>query len=400
MTPGNTDLFQQISSLESEQFTGKLEISSISQEKWQLFFYQGKLAGADGGSHPNRSWRRLYNKHISNINLTEVKVNYLEQFAAFNYQILKILLDRQLITKQSAKAIIIDRIDEVIFEIIEQEFTETLSYSSQTISEIGISLFKISPVLISPQAAATATRQKWTLWMQKGLGSYSPNLAPIIVEPEQLRQEVSEVVYQNFIALLDGNNTLYDLACQMKSDIIRISCSLIPYIDRGSLELTEVGDIAPPITIVQIQSQPATEQPENLPLVACIDDSLQIGLVMEQIVLKAGYRFASIQQPLQAIPRLIANPPDLIFLDVRMPIINGYELCSQIRRISQLQEVPIVMLTGQDGIVDRMRAKVVGAYDFMSKPIDDQKIAKILDKFLCDRVVRPKTRENSNVNSI
>ena len=381
MTQVNTDLLTTVTTLEQEQFTGKLQVNGTSQKQWKLFFYLGQLIWADGGSHSNRSWRRLLNKYCNNIDLKQQKINAKEQFEAPNYQILTVLLEQQLIDTKSAQALVVDRLNEIIFEIAEHQARETLSYKNCNISDRGLSLLKVAPVLVEAKLVTTASQQKWALWTQKGLASYSPNLAPTIAEPEQLRQSVNEVVYKNFAKLLNGNNTLYDLALQMKSEPIKLISSLLQYIDRGSIQLIEIGDIKPPISIVQ-PSVPKSARNQEQPLIACIDDSLQIGLIMEQIITKAGYRCISIQQPLQAIPQLIANPPALIFLDVRMPIINGYELCSQIRRISQLQTIPIVMLTGQDGIVDRMRAKVVGAYDFMSKPIDDQKVIKIVEKFL------------------
>ncbi|MGF1487223.1 MAG: response regulator, partial [Prochloraceae cyanobacterium] len=222
------------------------------------------------------------------------------------------------------------------------------------------------------------------LWTQNSLGPYSPNLAPTIAELERLEKEVNSSVYQNFVTLLDGHNTLRDLALQMQSDPMTITCSLLPYINRGFIQLSEVGDIKLPLELVVAKHPTLSSRKPSTATIACIDDSLQITLVMEQIMLKAGYKFLGIQQPLQAIPQLICQPPDLIFLDVRMPIINGYELCSQIRRISQLEKIPIIMLTGQDGIVDRMRAKLVGACDFVSKPIDDKKIIKVVEKFLSE----------------
>lgn len=65
-----------------------------------------------------------------------------------------------------------------------------------------------------------------------------------------------------------------------------------------------------------------------------------------------------------------------------MPIVNGYELCSQLRRVSNLKDIPIVILTGNDGIVDSMRSKISGASDFISKPVDISKILSKVEKFL------------------
>lgn len=64
-----------------------------------------------------------------------------------------------------------------------------------------------------------------------------------------------------------------------------------------------------------------------------------------------------------------------------MPVANGYELCSQIRKISVLKTTPIVILTGNDSIIDRVRAKVVGATHFICKPIDEAEILEVAQKY-------------------
>ena len=91
---------------------------------------------------------------------------------------------------------------------------------------------------------------------------------------------------------------------------------------------------------------------------------------MERILTEAGYRFIGIQDSVQALPTLLEQKPSLIFLDLVMPIANGYEICAQIRRVSTFKDVPIVILTSNDGIIDRVRAKFVGSSGFLSKPVN------------------------------
>jgi chemotaxis family two-component system response regulator PixG len=105
-----------------------------------------------------------------------------------------------------------------------------------------------------------------------------------------------------------------------------------------------------------------------------VDDSEQSRQILENIIVNGGYEYLGIGDSVEAIPLLLERQPQLIFLDLIMPNINGYELCSQIRKISSLKEIPIVIVTGNDGIVDRMRAKVVGANNFISKPIDRSEV--------------------------
>lgn len=112
-----------------------------------------------------------------------------------------------------------------------------------------------------------------------------------------------------------------------------------------------------------------------------IDDSPQNCGIARTILESAGYDYFDINDPLQAIPALLQVKPALILLDLMMPIVNGYELCSQIRRVSSLKDLPIVMLTSQDGIVDRVRAKVVKASAFLPKPIEPTKLLQTVAQF-------------------
>jgi two-component system, chemotaxis family, response regulator PixG len=134
-----------------------------------------------------------------------------------------------------------------------------------------------------------------------------------------------------------------------------------------------------PITTAINQKQPVNpERQFNSPLVACIDDSRIDSLAMHKILTEAGYRCLNIHDPVQALPMLLENKPDLIFLDLVMPIANGYEVCAQIRRVSTLKDTPVIILTSNDGIVDRVRAKMVGSSGFLAKPINSEKVLNML----------------------
>ncbi|MGD1938533.1 MAG: response regulator [Cyanophyceae cyanobacterium] len=119
----------------------------------------------------------------------------------------------------------------------------------------------------------------------------------------------------------------------------------------------------------------------DIPLIACVDDSPQVCALMGSIVQQAGYRYVSTQDSVKAVSLLLQEQPDLIFLDLIMPIVNGYEVCKQLRRVKRFKTVPIAILTGNDGAIDRVRAKVVGASDFIAKPIQAERIVASLQKY-------------------
>jgi two-component system, chemotaxis family, response regulator PixG len=90
----------------------------------------------------------------------------------------------------------------------------------------------------------------------------------------------------------------------------------------------------------------------------------------------------TILNPLQGISILLDRKPDLLFLDLIMPNTNGYELCTFLRKTSAFQDTPIVILTGNDGVVDRVRAKLTGASEFLSKPPESARVLQVIEKYL------------------
>ncbi|MEL7068349.1 MAG: response regulator [Cyanobacteria bacterium J06581_3] len=118
----------------------------------------------------------------------------------------------------------------------------------------------------------------------------------------------------------------------------------------------------------------------NAPTIVYIDDSPLDSRVMSGLVRGLGCRYTSIADPIQALPMLLEIKPELIFLDLVMPVANGYEVCSQIRRISAFKETPVIIVTSNDGVADRVRARLVGASGFLGKPIRAKKVAKVLKK--------------------
>ena len=121
------------------------------------------------------------------------------------------------------------------------------------------------------------------------------------------------------------------------------------------------------------------------PFICCISTN-KIDLVcIQKIVLNAGYDFKEIDDSLLAIPQLIKYQPNLILLDETMPLIDGFELSLRIKRISQLQNIPIVMLTNANKTDDKAKAYYAGASGSLGKPITETELLKMIKQSLALR---------------
>ncbi len=109
-------------------------------------------------------------------------------------------------------------------------------------------------------------------------------------------------------------------------------------------------------------------------IIACIDDSQTIQYSVNMILSPLGYQVLNIIKPTSQWKILLVRKPKLIFLDVNMPDINGFQLCEHLKKFDQTKDIPIVMLTGNTSPLDRVRAKFKGADQYITKPFTPQQL--------------------------
>ena len=370
------------------RFTGRLEIQNTEGQQWSIYLYMGRLVWATGGLHPVRRWYRYVTRYCSQVDLSTIAELEVEDSNCWDYYLLLNLAKQQQATAEQVASVIRSTIAEVLFDTIQQEETRPVTLSCYPEDVLDTSLAPLNA-----EHLLNETQQEWEAWRSLGLADYSPDLAPVLRKPEQLQQQANEKVYKTLTAVIDGKRSLRDLSVLMKHDLLPVMRLLIPFFRKGMIGLTQVADRLPPLFLSAPKSGAAALATPSIsttaPVIACIDDSAREREIMEKIAAQAGYRFLGIQDSIQALPILLEQKPALIFLDLVMPIANGYEICAQIRRVSALKETPIVILTGNDGIIDRVRAKVVGSSGFLSKPIDTAKVLTAIRKFLTAENFRP-----------
>ncbi|WP_069791418.1 response regulator [Cyanobacterium sp. IPPAS B-1200] len=367
--------------LKQPRFSGQLLLTG-TRNKWVFYLYLGRIVYATGGHHPVRRWRRNLVANLphipSHMGAIQNDINQLqldEQNNCWEYELLCFWVDQQRITLEQAAKMIRQNIIEVLFDVTqamqvtcELKPDRTLPFSSRL-------------VLIDAEQVITEAQKAWHAWQSAKIADRSPDMAPVITQPQELEQQTNPQVYQTLTQLLDGQQTLRDLSVRMKRDVLTVTRSLLPYVQRGLVRLIEIGDIPAPSLPIHHDGDDDLSANSNI-TIACVDDSPLICQTMEKIITGAGYSFIGINDALRAIAILLAKKPDLIFLDLIMPNANGYEICSQLRKLTFFKHTPIVILTGNDGLVDRVRAKMVGSSDFIGKPVDRALVLETIKKHL------------------
>ncbi len=99
-----------------------------------------------------------------------------------------------------------------------------------------------------------------------------------------------------------------------------------------------------------------------------IDDSKTIRRTAETLLSKEGCQVFTAIDGFDALSKIADHQPDLIFVDIMMPRLDGYETCSLIKHNKTFKKTPVIMLSSKDGLFDRARGRIVGSEQYLTKP--------------------------------
>lgn len=102
--------------------------------------------------------------------------------------------------------------------------------------------------------------------------------------------------------------------------------------------------------------------------VMVVDDSKTIRRTAENLLKKAGCQVITAIDGFDALAKTAHNRPDIIFVDIMMPRLDGYQVCSLIKNNKQFKATPVIMLSSKDGLFDRAKGRVVGSDQYLTKP--------------------------------
>ncbi|MCB1667036.1 MAG: response regulator [Porticoccaceae bacterium] len=116
--------------------------------------------------------------------------------------------------------------------------------------------------------------------------------------------------------------------------------------------------------------------------VMVIDDSNTIRRTAETLLSKAGCEVVTATDGFDSLAKIADCEPDVIFVDIMMPRLDGYQTCALIKNNSQYQNTPVIMLSSKDGLFDKAKGRIVGADDYLTKPFSKSELFEVLERFV------------------
>ncbi|KPJ88164.1 MAG: pilus assembly protein PilG [Gammaproteobacteria bacterium SG8_11] len=113
-----------------------------------------------------------------------------------------------------------------------------------------------------------------------------------------------------------------------------------------------------------------------------IDDSKTIRRTAETLLKKAGCEVITATDGFEALSKITDQNPDVIFIDIMMPRLDGYQTCALIKNNHLYKNTPVILLTSKDGLFDRARGRIVGSDQYLTKPFTKDELLSAITEHL------------------
>jgi CheY-like chemotaxis protein len=214
---------------------------------------------------------------------------------------------------------------------------------------------------------AVNTRQQY--WGK--ISSLIPNVAAIPLAPTSvtLGKITETAIVQHIQKWFNGKRTIVEIAIAVDRDPLQVARSYAQWAQMGWMQCQRTIDLSE-----------ETLTPPELPIVLSVDDSPIVQTRIKR-ALSEHCEVLLANDAMSALHLLARQPVDLLLLDVTMPGIDGIELCQTLRRMSKFAQLPIIMLTAKDKSYDKALAEMVGATEYLTKPLDDEKLLAVVNRY-------------------
>jgi twitching motility two-component system response regulator PilG len=285
--------------------------------------------------------------------------------------------------------------DEVIVKSLLEDIAYTKSDARNIYEELQALPFVES--LLWGQAFNRLTRegllQSYTLTQPKLLKISAKLAAPAY----RKRKEESIALAEAFFCYLIAGET--SVAMELFSEAEQYTelhgdWEYLDGLQKLAVEAQQFPFVSPlPETLTRLSEQQSVQEKSPFPdyqftgqepTVLIVDDSPTVRKIVQMTLQREHIRVITASDGLSALTSVADEIPDVILLDIQLQRMDGYHICQIIRKNLQFRHIPIIMLSGKDGLFDKMRGRLAGSTEYLTKPFDSTELIQTVKKYLAD----------------
>lgn len=194
---------------------------------------------------------------------------------------------------------------------------------------------------------------------------FSAKTLQFLASGQSQHADVINLPLQQLLGWVDEQQAIFEIGITLRRDPLLVARELLPAFQQGWL----------------VAEREQADTIEQRPTILVVDDSDLMRQLIQR-VLRDRYRVIVAGTAMEALGLLDQEPVELMLLDVSMPGIDGLELCRSVRNMSRFRDLPIVMVTARDGFFDKVKGRMAGATEYLTKPFENEQLMDLVGQYV------------------